>query len=780
MILTIDKPEVSHGESPVVRRINMNDMDAESIEFMIQNSRDDFYSNKELAPIREYSTNARDAHIVAGIPDRPIEITLPSQLAPELKIRDFGKGLSIDEMTDIYFKYWKSTKRNTNLQNGCLGIGAKSALAYAPIYTVVSWHNGMTTVATGQKNGFADIIFNGVNSTNDPEGVEITIPIEQKDINKFIFEALNFFKYWDIRPVFHNIEQDKLTEAFNVMDTKPFLCGNGWAIRPVGYNSGMTKAVMGFVPYSVDWEQVKTSVSPEVSAKIGGIYDFLSSNLTTFYFDNGTLAFTPNRETLQYNELTIKSISEKLIEISDSLLKLISNKISDAPNLWEAKIRYNRIFRKEVEGFDKDETFGGNLQVIENVLKGKVVWNGISIKNGYFEELNSWDSDTVKSGNSYDVSYNPILTVYVKDEDKSGGIVALKTTGRRRWYNENNKIIASPKSIVIIQDTEKNSWAKGLARYFLYKSTTPVSQVYVLELSNPVVRESFIKEYHFETVPVSYVSQNETLIRTYLKSIRAPRSDNGNVRDSHPLNCPFVNIENHERSGYIGNTIWNNESVNARGIEGEGLYYVIYTKDSFLFRNKIINHCESQYFWQSIYELAKLANVPLNKVYGIHPKSANSVWFKEAVEEGNWINLSEFVDENIDVLPKEDIQTLKAYLKADSNRIGSNAATILSPLLTIEDGLATQYFKEIVKMKTVWKLKDISNYLNLDGFEAPDKDIKRFDKLNKEIRKKYPLLFKTNIGSSMFNHHNDILLEKETFKELAEYINMVDSIKPVA
>src|SRR5579862_6090082 len=135
MILNTDKPEVIHTGAPI-RRIDMNTMDAESIAVMIENSRDGFYSNKELAPLREYSTNARDSHIASGMPYRPIEITHPTVMEPELKIRDFGKGLTIDQLEEIYFKYWKSTKRNTNDQNGCLGIGAKSAFAYAPFYTV--------------------------------------------------------------------------------------------------------------------------------------------------------------------------------------------------------------------------------------------------------------------------------------------------------------------------------------------------------------------------------------------------------------------------------------------------------------------------------------------------------------------------------------------------------------------------------------------------------------------------------------------------------------------
>ena len=53
MINPTEKVNVVHNSEPV-RRINMGEMDAESIAFMLEQSRDGFYSNKELAPIREY------------------------------------------------------------------------------------------------------------------------------------------------------------------------------------------------------------------------------------------------------------------------------------------------------------------------------------------------------------------------------------------------------------------------------------------------------------------------------------------------------------------------------------------------------------------------------------------------------------------------------------------------------------------------------------------------------------------------------------------------------
>ena len=101
----------------------------------------DLYSDTAMACIREYSTNARDAQIEAGH-DGPIDITLPSMLLPVFKVRDYGKGLSLDDIRNVYSKYGASTKRESNGFNGMLGLGAKSALTYTSSFTVVSVNGG--------------------------------------------------------------------------------------------------------------------------------------------------------------------------------------------------------------------------------------------------------------------------------------------------------------------------------------------------------------------------------------------------------------------------------------------------------------------------------------------------------------------------------------------------------------------------------------------------------------------------------------------------------------
>jgi hypothetical protein len=235
-----------------------------------------------------------------------------------------------------------------------------------------------------------------------------------------------------------------------------------------------------------------------------------------------------------------------------------------------------------------------------------------------------------------------------------------------------------------------------------------------------------------------------------------------------------VEIKNRRSANYVSTPPWSFESVNARGIEGGG-FYVVYSKNSFTYNGKEIFHGNSEYFWQAVYELASLTGETIPKVYGIHPKTANSAWFQEAVEEGNWTNLFEWVKDNIDTLPKDVIKKVSAYYEIESNRLGTVTAELLSPLLIKNDGIAAKYIKEIAGFHQHHQTRHIPTTLHVEGWACDEKDKEFFEKLNKEMRQKYPLLFRINnsvIGNCVAN--NGYTLNAEMAKELANYINMVD------
>ena len=59
------------------------------------------YSDRVTAIIRELSANAHDAHVDAGRKNLPFEIDLPTALAPEFRIRDFGHGMDDAQIREL-------------------------------------------------------------------------------------------------------------------------------------------------------------------------------------------------------------------------------------------------------------------------------------------------------------------------------------------------------------------------------------------------------------------------------------------------------------------------------------------------------------------------------------------------------------------------------------------------------------------------------------------------------------------------------------------------------
>lgn len=204
---------------------------------------------------------------------------------------------------------------------------------------------------------------------------------------------------------------------------------------------------------------------------------------------------------------------------------------------------------------------------------------------------------------------------------------------------------------------------------------------------------------------------------------------------------------------------------------------MVYSKTSFTYKSREIEHADSNYFWQAVYDLALIVGEDIPKVYGIHPKTANSAWFKEAVEEGNWTNLADWVKENITKLPKDTIKKVSAYHHVTQNRIGTVTAGILSPLLVDSNGVAAKYFKEIADFSKYWDTKNIPATLSVEGWSHDEKDVETFKNMNGEVRKKYPLIFRVMNECAVINcNPNDVssTLKNDMAKDLADYINMVD------
>lgn len=295
-------------------RINMG-IDEDAVDIIIDIVTG-LYSDPEMAVVREYSTNARDSHIEAGNP-APIEVSTPSELSPYLIIKDFGIGLSVDDIKRVYSKYGKSTKRNSDLYNGMLGVGSKSALAYTEQFTVTAVKNGMKSqvIVTRDENLRPIMEVVDTRGTDEPNGVEVRIPAKYG--SQLDRKARELFRFWNPETVLLNgqppttiFDQDfkKITDTIYSF---PRLDGD--------------YIVMGNVPYRLA-DKAMTDAYAGHSWQTG----------TVCWVEIGEIAFPPNRESVAYTQRTKEVIAAKVEEIKTTIREQILADIKDATSHTEA------------------------------------------------------------------------------------------------------------------------------------------------------------------------------------------------------------------------------------------------------------------------------------------------------------------------------------------------------------------------------------------------------------------------------------------------------------
>lgn len=393
--------------------------------------RSNIYSDKMLAVVREYSTNGWDGHILAGTPDRPLKITLPTLLAPVFKVRDFGVGMSEETVLNVYTSYGTSTKDSSNDFNGTFGLGSKSAFAYGNSFDIISFFNGTKTMYTAylDESNIGKIRRVYSEPTTEHNGIEINVTIRTVDVSKFRETACNFYKYFTPTPVFINSDDSFDSAVNSVNELKVITSGNGWkAIEgQAGYygNRSTHMVIMGNVAYPLNIGVLPTDRSA-FSILTEGRY---SNNLFIVEAPIGELSITASRESLEYDKRTINWLDSKFNSICDELAKNLQSLVDSQDNsVWNvAKIYNNFNFSKAVMNRvklpahissylygDKISLNGGNI----NAIKTKY--------NASFNEYSYFNTARLKSYKTTNIYPNDriVLCVNVKGAVKEKDINA--------------------------------------------------------------------------------------------------------------------------------------------------------------------------------------------------------------------------------------------------------------------------------------------------------------------------------------------------------------------
>ena len=305
---------------------------AENLSWLFQILRNNLYSDKPLAVIREYFANATDAHVSAGTPNRPVSVTMPTAMEPTLVIRDFGIGLDQDGIFNVFASYGASTKRDSNDAIGGFGIGSKSAFCYVQSFTIISYYNGFMSMYNAYIDetniGKVDLVGKPT-PTEEENGVEIRIDVKTEDISTFVATARKFFQHVENKPIIRgDLELAKYLDEYK--DNEVFLSGTNWKICNLSHGRREAWCVMGGIRYPLQIEKL----SEEGYSWLNSLYS------KEFYLKCpiGSIKVSSSRESLDYEADTIKYLNQAVLEAKAELTKTMSEKLEACPTLWDARI----------------------------------------------------------------------------------------------------------------------------------------------------------------------------------------------------------------------------------------------------------------------------------------------------------------------------------------------------------------------------------------------------------------------------------------------------------
>jgi hypothetical protein len=288
---------------------------------------DRFYSNPIAAVIREYSCNAWDAHVEAGIPDTPFVVSLPNTFVPELVIRDYGTGLSETRVYDTYMMYGASTKEETNVLKGMFGLGSKSAYAYVSAFTIISYFGGEKTTYAAYINAENQrMVVKMATEDSNETGMEIRIPVQREDIPVFKREAARTLHWFLPQPRCEGVKYPAVKQTGIFLEEARTLLLNKAPSSEWSYHSNTSwLVVMGNVAYPFpvegfikkleeEEEEKKEAGSLKKDLTVSGKF-LLTRGAGILFLDIGEVTPHPSREALVLDAATKANLTKRVRDL---------------------------------------------------------------------------------------------------------------------------------------------------------------------------------------------------------------------------------------------------------------------------------------------------------------------------------------------------------------------------------------------------------------------------------------------------------------------------------
>jgi len=757
--------------------------DFESVSFGIKESglshifnvlRNQLYSDKVLAVIREYSTNAVDAHIEIGEADKPISVTLPTQMTPEFKVRDFGRGLTEEQVAQIYAMYGESTKRGTNEQIGQLGLGSKSAFAYGDNFVINSFVKGIKVTY----NAFIDPSDVGQISkihsekTDEKDGIEIVIPVKSDDYDEFYRKATTLYKYFKVVPDVRGANQEQLKN--DLKRDEVVVSKDNWTLV-----KGNSYAIMGNIAYPLDANALNLNWQDDRSELIsaGVVIDFAI----------GDLEISASREALQYTDKTKSVIIKKLEDIIKDLPDVLGEKFEECETLWEVKCLYNEAF-----------AHGGFGQKIRKLVETKgITWNGIKVTHGQFN-TQKWKNEDIE------LKHFGKPNTYGK---------------RKRVRGEEAKTVYAKEGTLIIYDDAPshhgrlNRIAPLLENYDKrdeqHKDTPVYDSVYLINFRSPKAKKEFFDGQKLDFPAKKLTEYPKVVLRDIYPSNSTVSGGTSTTKNSKH-NTKVFSLDQHCNHGsyhVCRSDFFGADEVN---LDDGGVYVIV---DKFFWGKRQDSENHPSYLVEKVKHMVK-CGIDVPTIYALKPTEKNL----EAVKADNWTYFEDWAVEEFQNFLGEEGYTKDLFHKicaeqhrTIANRLDNFCEALLEMnernddfLNSLPDSLAKDYVtryvdmnqennSELTKLRDTFKVLGKSNYNDYNGYPKhiddggkPRKPDMRgilnycwgddydwpeynLNDMNKQCQERYPMI------TLMDDAHYNWKGEKESAKAAAQYVVLVEA-----
>ena len=280
---------------------------------------DNTYKDPIEATIRELSQNASDPELGQG---GAFEFHLPTTLEPWMAIVDNGTGLSVTDVFKYFSGLGASTKDQNNTQVGGFGIGCKVPFTMADQYTVISRHEGEKHTFSAYKDeyGQAQFVQLSTQPTTEVNGIEVRVPVEEKDFRKVREKAIRTLRYFDPKPT-TNIEVEWGEVEFKMQ-------GSGWGYRKGSGYREESRIIMGNLWYPIDTDKVVDDWKDPTRKVLNSGFDL--------HFDIGSIDLPLSREDILYSPRTLKAIKDRVTLILEEFTKNAQKEVDSKCKVWDA------------------------------------------------------------------------------------------------------------------------------------------------------------------------------------------------------------------------------------------------------------------------------------------------------------------------------------------------------------------------------------------------------------------------------------------------------------